>query len=298
MKTEHLEYLIDIAVSGSLSKTADRFFTSHQVVKKAIKHLENEWQVKLIDTSNQGTVLTEAGHIFLLYSQKMLQLTGDLKQALTPFMLSDHTNPQKKLAFGMTPYLTDSMILSFIDDYQSHHPDISLELQSLPVQSMYEQIVYPYSIFILPTIEEAALDTPFKEDLQRNGLDFFVLAERRLSICTYEKTRYAQNARYTSADLDELPVLISSNITLNMNFTSSKKQQLVNSIVAQKNLIKKGLGVALVTEKEFAFYFKNDSRYRLIPIDLPPIWYICIHQKSAVFPDYVDDFLKQLQLYF
>lgn len=297
MKTEHLEYLIDIAVSGSLSKTADRFFTSHQVVKKAIKHLENELHVKLIDTNNQGTVLTEAGHIFLLYSQKVLQLTGDLKQELVPFTLSSN-DPKKKIAFCMTPYLTDSLILSFIDEYQSHHPDISLELQSLPVQNMYEQIVYPYSIFILPTIKEATLDAQFNEDLQRNGLNFFVLAERMLFICTYEKTKYAQNAHYTSADLDELPILISSNITLNMNFTRNKKQQLVNSIVAQKNLIKKGVGVALVTEKEFAFYFKNDSRYRLIPIDLPPIWYICVHKKNAIFPEHVDDFLKQLELYF
>ena len=40
MRTEYLEYLIDLHETLSLSKTANNFFTSHQVINNGIKALE------------------------------------------------------------------------------------------------------------------------------------------------------------------------------------------------------------------------------------------------------------------
>ena len=37
MRTEHLEYLLDLKETSSLSKTAEKYFTSHQVINNAIK---------------------------------------------------------------------------------------------------------------------------------------------------------------------------------------------------------------------------------------------------------------------
>ena len=295
MKTEHLEYFADLAESGSLSKTAERFFTSHQVVKKAIKHLEDELAVKFIETSNQGSELTEAGKLLLAYAQRVLEETQEFKQSLLPYQTPRAQKQQSVIEFCMTPYLTDSMILSFIDEYQSRKPEITLALQSLPVQNMYAQLTNPYTISLIPTIEEATQDEQFVQALGEYGLDFFVLAERPLYICTYEKTKWAQRTFYTAQDLAEVPTFVSSSITLNTNFMRAKNQQMVNSIVAQKSLIKKGTGVTLVTKKEFAFYFKSDSRYLMIPTDLEPVWYICIHQKGVELPDDVQDFLQQLE---
>ncbi len=295
VKTEHMDYFINIAESGSLSKTAERFFTSHQVVKKAIKNLEDELRVKLLYTSNQGSELTAAGAVFLRYAQSVRQLTGELDSDLAPFRPPDDARKQKIITFGMTPYLTDSLILNFIDEYQNRKPEITIELQSLPVQNMLEQMTQPYAVFVIPTIEEATLDGQFQQALEDNRLAFFVLAQRPLYLCTYEKTKWAQRERYTEADLNDLPIFISSNITLNTQFMKGKNQQLVNSIVAQKNLIKKGTGMTVVTKREFEFYFKGDSRYKMMPTALQPVWYICIHHKDAQLPDYVQAFLEQLK---
>ena len=296
MRTEHLAYFIDIAASGSLSKTAERFFTSHQVVKKAVKSLEDEWQVKLLETSNQGSTLTEAGKIFLRFAQDFLALNGDLKQALKPFVRqSAPGEAPRTITFCMTPYLTDSLILDFIDTYQKHKPEVRLKLLSLPVQHMFEQIASPSTIFLIPTIEEAVRDEGFQRDLAAGGLTYFVLAERPLYICTYEKSKWARQAFYTEAELAAVPQLVSSSATINTHFMRGANQQLVNSIEAQKNLIKKGAGITLVTSREFDYYFKGEGRYVLIPTDLTPVWYICIHQKDEALPDYVSDFLKQLE---
>lgn len=294
LKTEHLDYFIDIAASGSLSKTAERFFTSHQVVKKAVKNLEDELMVKLITTSNQGSELTEAGDILLTYAQQVVQLTKALKGNLLPYVQNNNIQSKKILELCMTPYLTDSLVLAFIDDYQMRNPELEIRLQSLPAQNIFGQITNPHTFVIIPTIEEAAYDNQFTRTLADNQLDFFVLAKRPLYICTYEKTEWAEKSFYTSAELDNMPLLVSSNITLNTEFFYRRNQQMVNSVIAQKNLIKKGQGVSIVTAKEFAFYFKNDSKYTIISTDLEPVWYICVHQKAIDIPDYIRDFLAHL----
>lgn len=61
LNSEQLNYIAYLAQVNSLTQVADHFFTSHQVVKKAISSLENELNVSLLRSTNQGTQLTPAG---------------------------------------------------------------------------------------------------------------------------------------------------------------------------------------------------------------------------------------------
>ena len=56
MNFNQLNYLAHLAQSGSFSKTAEHFFTSHQVVRNAIIVLEKELGVKLVVSTSSGTV--------------------------------------------------------------------------------------------------------------------------------------------------------------------------------------------------------------------------------------------------
>lgn len=49
MRTEHLEYVVDIYETQSFSQTAENFLTSHQVVSKAVSNLENELNVQIFE---------------------------------------------------------------------------------------------------------------------------------------------------------------------------------------------------------------------------------------------------------
>ena len=77
MKTEHLEYFVDLVNTQSMSKTAEKYYTSHQVVKKAITHLEDELNVPLIHTSNQGVTYSDAGAV--LY-RKALDILNNVRE--------------------------------------------------------------------------------------------------------------------------------------------------------------------------------------------------------------------------
>ena len=61
MYNKYLEVFIDVADTGSFSKTAEKFYMSPAGVMKQINALENEINLPLLIRSNQGVTLTEAG---------------------------------------------------------------------------------------------------------------------------------------------------------------------------------------------------------------------------------------------
>lgn len=80
MKMDQLLFLEDIANSFSISKTAQKFFISPQAVNMQIKKLENEFDVILLDRSNQGVSLTKEGMLFLEKTAAMRQAYQELRE--------------------------------------------------------------------------------------------------------------------------------------------------------------------------------------------------------------------------
>lgn len=294
MKTESLLYFIDLMQTGSLSQTAEHFFTSHQVISKAIKNLEDELNVKLIITNNQGATLTEAGNILVRYAQEISTSVNNLKEELSPYLLQT-ASPRNKIVFCTSPYLTDNLILAFVNDYEKRIPNITFELISLPFSNMISQIDSPNAVFVIPTIESATREQQFAMDLERYGLEFFVLAERSLYACTHVKSAWAKCDFITEDMLKTMPLIISSNVSLNTNFNRNPRNQLVNSISAQKSLIKMDKGIGVFTKTEFDYYFRNEKQYVLIPVEMVPVQYICIRQKSSEMPEHIRAFLEELK---
>ena len=294
MKTEHMEYFVKAAEACSLNKVAEEYYTSHQVIRKAIKNLETELNVQLIKTNNKGLELTTAGKIMLKYAKKMQRDVCELKTELAP-----HTNmavkDKQKVELGITPYLTDSLLLDFVDDYQRQKKDISIKIKSLPLDEMYDQLTNEQTFFITPTVDFALNDENFQGKLKEHKLTFFTLKTSSLYICAHENSKYAALDFISDQDFARLPVFISSRTTLNSRFALNGNQQIISSLVAQKGMIKKGLGVSLVTQKEFEFYFKGEKQYRIIPTALAPVTYICVHRQDMVIPGYVNELLNTLR---
>ena len=61
MYNKYLEVFIDVADTGSFSKTAEKFYMSPAGIMKQINALENEINLPLLIRSNQGVTLTKTG---------------------------------------------------------------------------------------------------------------------------------------------------------------------------------------------------------------------------------------------
>lgn len=80
MKIEQLEYFIVACQSKNMSAASERCHVTQQTISAAIKSLEQEFEVTLLDRSNRGIELTEAGEFFL---EEIIQILEHYKKLLS-----------------------------------------------------------------------------------------------------------------------------------------------------------------------------------------------------------------------
>ena len=82
MRTEQLKYLVDVAETKSMSKTAERMFVSPQAVSQSIKQLEMELDIELFVRNSQGVSLTKLGEGIVEKAKTMLREEQAMSQMI------------------------------------------------------------------------------------------------------------------------------------------------------------------------------------------------------------------------
>lgn len=73
MRIKQLEYLVKISESTSITQAANELYISQPSLSHAIKELEGEMNVVLLNRSQKGVVLTSQGEEFLSYARQILE---------------------------------------------------------------------------------------------------------------------------------------------------------------------------------------------------------------------------------
>ena len=73
MRIKYFEYLIDLHNTLSMSKTAERFFTTHQSIGNAISALEKDLKQPLIQRTPKGISFTEIGESVYEYALQIIE---------------------------------------------------------------------------------------------------------------------------------------------------------------------------------------------------------------------------------
>lgn len=85
MNLKQLEVFIAVAETGSFSKGAEKTFITQSTVSQHISALEKEFDLKLLDRTGKGALLTEGGKILLRHAQQLFISTTGLVQAMNQF---------------------------------------------------------------------------------------------------------------------------------------------------------------------------------------------------------------------
>lgn len=78
MNFSQLEAFLTVVREGSISKAAKELHLTQPALSTQISALETALEIKLLDRSSKGVLLTEAGERFLYYSKRMLKLQQSL----------------------------------------------------------------------------------------------------------------------------------------------------------------------------------------------------------------------------
>lgn len=75
MTLQQCRYIVEISKHNSISKAASALYVTQPSISKAIKDLENELDIKILDRKNKGVSFTKEGSELLFYAKMLIEQT-------------------------------------------------------------------------------------------------------------------------------------------------------------------------------------------------------------------------------
>ena len=122
---QQLRILKAIGSEKNFTRAAQILFISQPTLSKQVKSLENRLGIKLINREKNFISLTEAGKVFLQYSERILALCEESCRALNDVKNGDRGNLTVGASQTIGTYLMPRMLALFAQNY----PQIDLKVQ-------------------------------------------------------------------------------------------------------------------------------------------------------------------------
>lgn len=118
MRSESLEYFLEIAECGSFTQASKKLFVSQQGLSKAIKALEKDLGCRLFQRDGTHLRLSAAGRALMPHARRCLDDVAAINEAMAPFgqMASPGRAPKReRTTLFATAFIADSLF-SLLDD--------------------------------------------------------------------------------------------------------------------------------------------------------------------------------------
>ena len=137
MEFHQLEVFIAVAEEGSFSRAAERVFRTQSAVSQAVKKLEDELAVLLLDRQTATLVPTEAGRAVLEYARRTIAQRDQFLQLAEAFK-SARLGKVTIAAFESAAlYMLPEPLRAFHEQY----PEIELEVLRCPDDTIPHQVL-------------------------------------------------------------------------------------------------------------------------------------------------------------
>lgn len=248
MNTKQFQYVLTLAQEGSFSKAADSLNISQPSLSQYIKKIEREVGLELFDRTNGNVRITDAGLVYIKTARQILDLEHQMEMSLSE--IRGYKNGS--VIIGAAPYRAAVMMPSIVSSFQSLYPGIHLivregttaelaegmedgeydmALSLLPLDSNlfnWEKIVEEELILAVPA-SEARFEAKTIMTRKFPVVDATILNDKSMVMLT--ETQYMQKQLKN--------ILIDKKISI-------KTAVVVKSLEAQIEMVKAGVGMALV----------------------------------------------------
>jgi LysR family pca operon transcriptional activator len=124
IKLRHLQCFLEVVNQRSLTKAARALRLTQPTVSKALKELERELGLRLLERDRQGVALTEAGRDFRHFAE----VSVSALRAGFGYAARRNNPAGAAVALGCPPYIASSLIPGAISEFTARHPDARIEL--------------------------------------------------------------------------------------------------------------------------------------------------------------------------
>jgi DNA-binding transcriptional LysR family regulator len=213
---QQLRILKAIASEKSFTRAAEILFVSQPSLSKQIKTLESRLNISLINRENNIISLTEAGKLFLQYSERILALCEESCRALNDLKMGDRGN----LTVGASQTIGTYLMPRVLALFAQNHPQINIKVHVDSTRIIAKNVVNG-------EIDIAVVGGNIPDELEKN-LEIESFVNDELILIIPKSHPFALKKKINKEDLYHLNF-----ITLNSNSTIRK---LIDNILVQNNI--------------------------------------------------------------
>ncbi len=123
MNIDDLTTFITLTKTRNFTQTANKLFVAQSTVTSRINELEKKLNVKLFLRNNRMVELTPAGHQFLEYAEKIIEITEKAVSEIT-----SSTSYSAVLRIGAADSIYETHLSSMILSYTKRHRDYAVKI--------------------------------------------------------------------------------------------------------------------------------------------------------------------------
>lgn len=171
MRTEQLEYFLEIVKTGSMNTASNHLLLSHQSLNRSMKNLEDDFGCELFIRTAKGTTLTPNGEKLAKAAEAIVHILADLRQD----MLSAQIKPSPlkgTLRVNITPIASAILFNIFPTAYANKYPFVQLAIQELNPDEAVASVCQKHCDLALSTMSARNLS-----ELDPNEVDYHILLE-------------------------------------------------------------------------------------------------------------------------
>jgi molybdate transport repressor ModE-like protein len=136
MHIEKLEYLVEVAKTGSISKAAQNLHVTISAVSQSISSLEEEWGVAVLKRQRTGAVPTAEGAVIIKKAAELLQKYEELKEAAQGY--SELVQGRLRIATIPGPML---LLEQAVLDFKRKYPQVKIEIVEQGSQDIIDDVL-------------------------------------------------------------------------------------------------------------------------------------------------------------
>lgn len=254
MDFKQIEAFISVAKHKSFSKAASSIFLSQPTISAQISSLEKELNVQLFHRTSKEVMLTSFGEAFLKYALDMINTRNAALSHLSSF--TNNISGRFTLAASSTP--CNSIVPILVEDFSHKYPQVTFNILEQPSGEVIENILkfnceigiignyikddridcYRLTEDELVLISKPSLNIPDKLSIDSLMNYKFIFRER--SSATFQSFEKALSDE--GLDIERLEVCCE-----------------VNSLDTLLQLVKRGVGVSIVSKRVCEDYISSGS---------------------------------------
>lgn len=141
MRLEYLQYFVEVCRTKSMSTAAHDLHVAQQTVSMAIKSLEEELGVTLLERTNRGVRVTASGEYIAEEARQLLEHYAHITQfGQTQQPAATLSDIHASLAVACAPLLTLSVMPIVLEDFSQLYPHIKIYLDEKQPGECYAQL--------------------------------------------------------------------------------------------------------------------------------------------------------------